>query len=381
MKVSIIAALGSVLSLTLANFVTFHPNRIVAGKPFSIFESAGFAGAIPLILMLATILYAALSKSRGKWRWYVLGALPSIATALLFFTAGQAATRLSLEASPIVRVSLGGGFWIPLLLLPVILIDAIQNMGDWKLPSAAGLLSAIFVAILFASGFMDDLSLMKEYANRADRFIAELITHLALSSTAVTLAVLIGAPLGLLAQRRERLSGPTFFTLNVLQTIPSLALFSILIPLIAALTVLFPALKNAGIGAIGSTPALIALTIYSILPVARNTYTGLRAVDSAMVEAARGMGMTPGQRLIKVELPIASPIILGGVRIALVQAVGLTAVAALIGAGGLGTFIFLGIGQSADDLILLGALPTVLVALAADGAMQGLIKIVKPKGI
>ncbi|PLX46100.1 MAG: hypothetical protein C0609_01420 [Deltaproteobacteria bacterium] len=365
----------------MGNFVTFHANRIVAGAPFTIFESAGTMVAAALLLLLAAIICASLYSGGGKWRDYALGALPPIATALLIYTAGHAARALSLDATPIARVSLGSGFWIPLLLLPVIYFDSIQNNEGLLAPAAAGVLSTVAVAVFFVYGFMDDLSLMKEFANRSDRFFSELSTHLTLSGVAVSLAVLIGAPLGLLAERRERLSGPTFFTLNVLQTIPSLALFSILIPLIAALLALFPTLKEAGVGAIGSTPALIALTIYSILPVARNTYTGLRTVDSAIIEAARGMGMTPLERLLKVELPIASPIILGGVRIALVQAIGLTAVAALIGAGGMGTFIFLGIGQSADDLILLGALPTVLVALIADGAMQGMIKIVKPKGI
>jgi osmoprotectant transport system permease protein len=243
------------------------------------------------------------------------------------------------------------------------------------------LASGTAVLLLAISGRLENLSLMKEFISRQDRFTGELVSHITLAGTAVVFALMIGVPLGILAQRKRKLRGPAFFALNTLQTIPSLALFGILIPTLAALTTRFPVLKEAGIQGIGTAPALIALTVYSLLPVARNTYTGFTAVDPSIVEAGRGMGMTSWQILLKVELPIAFPIIFNGIRVALVQAIGLTAVAALIGAGGLGVFIFQGLGQAATDLILLGAIPTIVIAVLADTAMNGLIAMVKPKGL
>lgn len=312
----------------------------------------------------------------------MLGLGPCVLVPVILFLAGQVASRVAAESGPIARVSLGSAVWLQLLALPILFLDTLQRerSGRWRL-SAAAVLSGVAVAWIFASGAMDHLSIMKEFAHREERFLGELRTHLALSGGAVGTALLLGFPLGVLAHRRAALRGPTFFTLNILQTIPSLALFGILIPVLAAVTEFLPALEEWGVRGIGTAPALIALTIYSILPVARNTYIGFRAVEPAAVDAGLGMGMTRGQLLLRVELPIASPILLNGIRIALVQAIGLTAVAALIGAGGFGVFIFQGLGQAATDLILLGAIPTVLVAVAADGVMNGLIRLLRPRGL
>jgi osmoprotectant transport system permease protein len=136
-----------------------------------------------------------------------------------------------------------------------------------------------------------------------------------------------------------------------------------------------------GIQGIGWTPAVIALTLYAMLPVVRNTYAGLAGVEPELVEAGKGMGMSRVQLLVFVELPRAFPIVLGGLRIACVQNVGNTAVAALIGAGGLGVFIFQGLGQSALDLIMLGAVPTILLAVGVDALFQVLIRLVTPRGL
>ncbi|HEX3885164.1 MAG TPA: ABC transporter permease, partial [Stellaceae bacterium] len=164
----------------------------------------------------------------------------------------------------------------------------------------------------------------------------------------------------ILALRRERWRGPVFATLNLLQTVPSIALFALLIAPLSAL----------GLGGIGPVPAVIALVLYALLPVARNTATGLGGIDPAVADAARGMGMTGRQILWRVEMPLAAPVLLAGLRIVTVQTIGLTVVAALIGAGGLGSFVFEGLGEDAADLVLLGALPAILLALAADFVLQ-----------
>jgi osmoprotectant transport system permease protein len=160
----------------------------------------------------------------------------------------------------------------------------------------------------------------------------------------------------------------------MVQTIPSIALFGLLLAPLAALGAAVPALGAIGVRGIGMAPALIALMLYALLPVARNTLAGMLGIDRAVVEAASGMGMTQRQIFWRIELPLGLPVFLAGVRIVLVQAIGLATVAALVGAGGLGTFVFQGIGEYAIDLVLLGAVPTILLALAADFALSILIE-------
>jgi len=170
--------------------------------------------------------------------------------------------------------------------------------------------------------------------------------------------------------KRPRLEGPVFAILNTLQTIPSIALFGLLIVPLSALAAAVPWLGAFGIAGVGVAPAIIALVLYALLPAVRNTVAGLQSVDSSAIDAGRGMGMSSSQILWQVGLPLSLPILLGGLRIVTVQAIGLAVVAALIGAGGLGTFVFEGLGQYAVDLVLLGALPAILLALAADFVLQ-----------
>jgi osmoprotectant transport system permease protein len=201
-------------------------------------------------------------------------------------------------------------------------------------------------------------------------FADALARHMTLVGASVGGAVAIGVPLGVAAAKRPRLEGPVFTVLNILQTIPSIALFGLLIVPLSALVAAAPQLAEYGIGGIGVTPAIIALVLYALLPVVRNTVTGLTSVDGTAIEAGRGMGMSRRQLFWQVELPLSLPILLAGLRIVTVQAISLTVVAALIGAGGLGTFVFEGLGQYAVDLVLLGALPAILLALTADFVLQ-----------
>jgi len=170
-----------------------------------------------------------------------------------------------------------------------------------------------------------------------------------------------------------------FFDLNIVQTIPSLALFGLLIFPLAALSRRFPLLHEWGISGIGRAPAILALSFYAMLPIARNTFTALAQIPESLRDAGRGMGMTRRQLLARVEVPLALPLILAGVRTAAVQAVGNTVVAALIGAGGLGIFIFQGLGQYAADMILLGTLPVIAMAVIVDMLMGGLVRLLTPK--
>jgi osmoprotectant transport system permease protein len=177
--------------------------------------------------------------------------------------------------------------------------------------------------------------------------------HIALSLGATLAAVFIGLPLGVLASRRPALERPMLGAIDVIQTIPSLALFGLLLPLPL-------------IGGIGATPAVVALLLYALLPIVRTTVVGLRGVEPSIVEAARGLGATDRERLFRIELPLAAPTILTGVRVAAVTSIGTATIAAAIGAGGLGTFVFRGVAVVDNRLILLGAVPAALLAIVVD---------------
>jgi len=177
--------------------------------------------------------------------------------------------------------------------------------------------------------------------------------HLILVLISMAIAIAIGVPLGLLIVGRPRLRSLALAIASVFQTVPSLALFGFLIPL--------PLLCG-----IGARTAIIALVLYALLPILRNTYVGLTGVDSAILEAAQGLGMTDRQILFRVRLPLASSFILAGIRTATVITIGIATIAAAIGAGGLGTFIFRGVAMVSDSVILAGAIPAAILALLAD---------------
>ena len=189
--------------------------------------------------------------------------------------------------------------------------------------------------------------------------------HLFLVFVSTFFAVLIGVPLGILLTRRKSLQTPVLGLANILQTIPSLALFGLLIPI-------------AYIGGIGAKTAIIALTLYSLLPVIRNTVTGISGVDAKIRDAATAMGMTDWQILKMVELPLAAPVILTGIRVAVVISVGVATIAAAVGAGGLGTYIFRGLRQNDNNLLLAGAISSAILALAADFALGRIEKMFAP---
>jgi osmoprotectant transport system permease protein len=190
--------------------------------------------------------------------------------------------------------------------------------------------------------------------------------HLWLVGISTLLAVLIGIPLGIVSAHWPVLNTPVLGTANIIQTIPSLALFGFLLPV-------------PWLGDHADRLAILALTLYALLPVIRNTYTGIRGVDPAVVEAGRGMGLTGRQLLVQVELPLALSVILSGVRVAVVVSVGLATIAAAIGAGGLGEFIFRGLAMVNNQLILAGAIPAAVLALSADFGLAWLEKRLRPR--
>jgi len=371
-KLGVLIAVISTVAAVMP-FAAFRANRIVVGISKGIFEALPVWEAALLSLALAAAILVALLKTPNVWRLVAsLGIL-----AFLFVAVGNAASFLTPEGDKLARVSPGGGFWLLLFAFALLAADSFTRLklAPW-LRILTLLLVTAGIALLLWSGTWNSLSILKEYANRADAFWREGQTHIALALGSLVAATVVGIPLGILCQRVASLRATVLNVLNAVQTIPSIALFGLLIAPLAWVAANVPGASAIGISGIGAAPAMVALFAYSLLPVVANTVVGLESVPPAATDAARGMGMTNWQRLTRVEFPLAFPVILTGIRIVLVQNIGLATIAALIGGGGFGVFVFQGVGQTAMDLVLLGAVPTVALAFAAAVILDAIVEMV-----
>lgn len=357
--IAALAALPMLLAALLP-WVLLRPNRLAPGEWLPL--------PLPLALVTAglALVFMALAWVRPAWVWLPVTLALTFALWLL-----GAETGAALSGQPdFARASAATGFWLYLLGSGMGLYGAARTLTSsrrwltwlWVIPGA----------FLLLSGHLSTWSVLVEGRREGPRWVQELWQHLKLTGLALLFALLLGVPLAVWAAARERVAQGVLGLANAIQTIPSLALLGLLIAPLSALTRLFPGLREVGISGIGVAPALSAMTLYALLPVLRNGVVGLRGVNPGTLDAATGMGMTAWQRFWRVQLPLALPVWLTGIRQAAVMLVGVAAVAALIGAGGLGTYIFKGLQGAATDLILLGAIPATLLAVLIEAALRGL---------
>jgi osmoprotectant transport system permease protein len=371
-RLGALLALVGAAAIVLLPFVVFKANRILPGDPRELGQVLPLWAALGCETTLAAVAALAILSANAPLRLAAaLAALIVIAAAL-----ASAADRLTPPHNMIVRVAPGAGFWLLLATSGLLATDAITRLRPG--PAVRVLLLGLFLGIAvltLAHGTFDHVSVMREYAVNAAAFAVAARQHVLLSVGSLGAALLVALPLGIFCHRAPRLQPGILSALNLVQTIPSIALFGILMAPLGALAAHVRFAAELGIRGIGAAPAVVALFLYSLLPLVANTVAGLKRVSPATVEAARGMGMTRWQTLTGVELILALPVILTGVRIVLVQNIGLVAIAALIGGGGFGTFIFEGIGQTAIDLVLLGAIPTVVLAFSAGVLLDALVEV------
>jgi osmoprotectant transport system permease protein len=367
-----------------------RPNRIASGTAAWLWQVPSLA--FPLILAFV-MLVACLTERRIAVRWgvkvrasqYALPPLLLLIQVLVLLSPGlflAGPDRLAL--SPSYRVSPAAGFWA-IQAVVVLGLAWAAAAGNWWTRKSAARFGLIFlglglVLVGWNAGLLEVFSPWKELRAQGPRFGAELWRHLYLSGVSFGAALLLGIAGAVASSRNRRVETLVAGLAASVQNIPSLALFGLLLPVLAGLSSTFPALRSLGISGIGAAPAILALTAYGILPIVLATLAGLRMVDAGAKDAARGMGMRPAQILFKVELPLALPSIAGGARTALVQTIGTTTVAALVGAGGMGYFIFQGVGQAAMDMVVLGVIPVVLMSLLADRGMAALTGLLARKG-
>lgn len=375
--------IGAVTAASLP-FLSHAPNRLVSGVGISLLDTLVAHGGLSLRLTLAlalagSFLLAAASVLRpGRATQISVIFSATLLLASLTWLAGSHAAALGTEASGssgIQRTSLSGGFW---LLATLCWLAASDAIGRLSLKPLARLLasSAVITPVLalIAGGALDALSLLREYANRQEVFNSALLQHLQIVLASLLPSLLIGVPLGIASARHGRwmnaLRTSLFASLNIIQTIPSIALFGLLMAPLALLAIRVPLLGQWGIKGIGLAPAVLALMLYSLLPIVRSSAAGINQVPRPVIDAALGMGLSARQIFWQIEAPLALPVFMAGLRVATVQTIGLAVVAALIGAGGFGAIVFQGLTGGALDLVLLGVVPVVAMAVAVDAVLK-----------
>ncbi len=373
-KLGLIIAILVLYGALVAPFATFRANRIIQGEARAILEALppplGY-GLLALVVAGAGVAF--LRTPRLLRMAVALAALAALALLI-----GVAADHLTPPDNSFARVSPASGFWVLVFAFSLLLADALTRLNP-----GPGLRLLVFAGVLVLAGGMlvtgrwDDLSIMKEYANRADLFWTEAGRHVTLALGSLAAATIVGLPLGILCHRVERLRAGVLNVLNAIQTIPSIALFGILIAPLGWVAANVPGAAAIGIRGIGAAPAFVALFLYSLLPVVANT---VRACRRAARGQRRGAGHRhdgpPAPRRDRVSAglsgdPDRHPHRAGAEH-------GLATIAALIGGGGFGVFVFQGVGQTAMDLVLLGAIPTVVLAFTAAIVLDALVEMTLP---
>jgi osmoprotectant transport system permease protein len=380
-SVSLVLSLAALAAVLGMPFLRVAANRLVSGEPVflgAMLDGPARAWVMVLLALLVLMVLLSLVQPRRTLLWLQASvALALIGGALVL--AGMHASHVAHTQPPYARTSFGGAWWVLVALACLTAQHTVQRLQLAGIARTSLLLaSGMAIVGLLLSGGCNDLSIMKEFANQSDILWTATARHVLIVSLALLPTLLIGVPLGWWAYRTQAARQALFAVLNVVQTIPSIALFGLLMAPLALLAAQFPVLAQAGMSGVGLLPGVIALTLYALLPVARGAVAGLEHVPSSVRDAALGLGMSQAQLFKQVELPLALPVLLTGVRTAAVQAVGLASVTALIGAGGLGAIMFEGLFSGAQDLVVLGVLPIVALAVLTDAFFKLLVRLVQP---
>lgn len=370
------AALGTV-TIALLPFATYRSSRIQTGDALSALDAVGAWGFALMLGLWIAIAAVPLSASGRKSGAIVRGSLATVAFLGIIGLSAGAATRLVSPDAPFGRVSIGLGAWANIAIAYMLILSSRREAGG-AARLALSLVAPLGFVVMLGSGHLDGLAIMREFANQSDRFWTEVLSQLMFTGISVGVALMLGVSLGVLAFLRPRLRVPVFAFANVFQTIPGLAMVGLLFAPLSWLGSAIPALGGLGVGGLGWAPVIVALTLYAVLAIVRNTHAGLTSVSPAAIEAGLGMGMTEWQILRRVRFPLAMPIVFGGFRTAAVQTLGNATLGAFVAAGTLGLFVFGGLSQQAPDLILLGSITLVLLALGLDGVLGAIQRLISP---
>ena len=340
----------------------FKINRIMRPIPISLTDMIGPFGVLLSVFILGVAVWTLFrhrNTRRVRWIQYALALLPSL---LLWGLSRTIPVGIKFNPDA-ARMALGVGFYM-------ILLGIVLAIGSHPKATGPLVLLGIVPVVLVVLNQIPMIGIVKEYQNYKATFNTEFLRHLTLAFSSGLIAILPGILLGYWAYKYPRSSEAIMSTVNLFQVAPTLSLLGLIMIPLSMLSKQFSWLKALGISGIGFTPAFVVLTLYALMPIVANAYAAFKQLDPAVLESAKGMGLTPRQILRQVSLPLASPIVLAGIRTAFTQNIGNAILAGLVGGGGFGAIIFLGLSQSASDLVLLGTIPVVILALVTESLFE-----------
>lgn len=351
--------LGSSFGLPVGDFKI---NRIMRPIPVPLSQLIGTFGVILVVFIGGLALWTLARSTSSIIKRLIVWGLALVPGILIF--ALSRFSPVGVDFNPeAARMALGAGY--AGIFIAVLLAITSQPSSRW--PIAVSVSLPIGLAVL---GQIPMIGIVKEYQNYSTTFNAEFVRHLTLAISSGLIAILPGILMGYWAYKYPKSSEGILSAVNLFQVAPTLSLLGLIMIPLSLLSKQIPFLKSIGISGIGFAPAFIVLTLYALMPIVANAYAAFKQLDAAVLESAKGMGLTSRQILRQVSLPLASPIILSGIRTAFTQNIGNAILAGLVGGGGFGAIIFLGLSQAASDLVLLGTLPVVIMALITESVFE-----------
>lgn len=367
-KVDIAAfAMGllALLSLFIKSFIIVLENRIskmqhIAGM--SVLGSYFWIMVVAVLILLVLIVW----KGEDEKRNFIAGLYASVCMGGTMFFMGLA-TNIQMEGRPITyRVTFGVSVYLMLLAFYGVIVKCNGKIqSNWK-KNVSVFLGIGIIVLLFASGWMNKLSIMTEFFTRKEKFIECLIQHVNISAIVMIVSLIIGIPLGYLCYRYKTVDFIVMGFLNIVRSIPSIALIMVMVTPLSMLKKI-PFLAAMGVGAFGFAPVFCALLLYALFQIVNSMSGALKTIDPNLIKTAKAMGMTSSMIMYKVQIPLILPVVISGVRVAIISTFTAASLGSMVGFGGLGTFIRMGSGGAvALDMILLGAVPIMIMIFIAD---------------
>lgn len=356
------------------SFITIKPNRIVEGTVIDLYTviKDNFVLFTVFFLLIVGLLLLVIKYNK---LWYLLVANALSFILILFYLIGDYANMAMLEYGSPARISLNMGFWLAIIGLFIIIDSGYRLDTNYNQKRSLLVFISLIIGmvLLIRMGYMDHIGLMKEYIIRQVPFIDALKTHMILTFVAAIVGLFFSVLMSYIAYKHKKYKKYLLLFTNGAQVIPTLSFLGLLMIPLTLLAKQFQFLKDLGISGIGFFPAFIVLTSYTLLPIVNQSIAGFESIDTQVIESAKAMGMTKLQLFERVELPLALPSILSGFKIALIQTTANAILAGLVGGGGLGALLFLGLAQSAPDLVTLSALSIVMIALILNALLSMMI--------
>jgi osmoprotectant transport system permease protein len=367
--VSPFGALLGLLFLNSPNFMIFKKMRIMGTQDISAANSLG--DSFYILLALNVILFTiALFSGKNKWLRRISALLAGLLIVGLFYFSDHALLNITLEKTAYSRMSIGIDMWLVIICYASVIIKANEHETSRFFRMFMICCPFVLLAVLLFSGKMDQLGIMMEYYTYKVKFLTALNQHVLISLLVIATGIAIGIPLGYLVNEKRHFENFFIPFINITETLPAISLIAIVMIPLSMLSNQFPLLKQIGISGFGIAAPFVALVFYAIFPIVHNTQAAFKMIRSEYIEIGRSLGMNSRQIFLQVKMPIALPVIMSGIRIAVVYSVSGVTLAAFIGGGGLGTFI---LQNDSMDFVLLGALPVIGITFIADSILQFII--------